>query len=67
MGGNARPDHVHDLERTILIKDRQLFELNRKLDVETIKRQNLQQANIMLRESIAATQKRIREFLQGIL
>lgn len=63
----AGNDHVHDLERAILIKDRQLFELNKKLEVSEAKRQHVEQTNNMLRGSIIATQDKIKHFLRGIL
>lgn len=63
----AGNDHVHDLERAILIKDRQLFELNKKLETSEAKRTHVEQTNSMLRNSISTTQKQIRKFLEGIL
>lgn len=63
----AGNDHVHDLERAILIKDRQLFELNKKLETSEAKRLHVEQTNNMLRGSIIATQDKIKHFLRGIL
>lgn len=62
-----RKDHVSKLQKDLDIKDRQLFELNKELGETKEEITKVRNVNQMLRDSILAMKKEIREMLHKYL